>query len=125
MDYLWNSFYHYYGGSGSGATQGPNGNCYYVSASPNMPYINGMNISNREVSAQDVLDDSGKENFESGVRNTYASTGTRAHMRKPLIRTWTTVGQDNISGIQIHMDIILIHRVIHPHSISMLKTNTG
>ncbi len=102
MDYLWNSFYHYYGGSGSGATQGPNGNCYYVSASPNMPYINGMNISNREVSAQDVLDDSGKENFESGVRNTYASTGTRAHMRKPLIRTWTTVGQDNISGTDTH-----------------------
>ena len=59
-----------------------------------MPYINGMNISNREVSAQGVLEDSGKENFESGVRNTYASTGTRAHMRKPLIRTWTTVGEN-------------------------------
>ena len=102
MDYLWNSFYHYYGGSGSGATQGPNGNCYYVSASPNMPYINGMNISNREVSAQGVLEDSGKENFESGVRNTYASTGTRAHMRKPLIRTWTTVGENNILGTNPH-----------------------
>ncbi|MDE7124432.1 MAG: hypothetical protein K2N83_02935, partial [Eubacterium sp.] len=102
MDYLWNSFYHYYGGSSSGATQGPNSNCYYVSASPNMPYINGMNISNREVSSQNVLDDSGKENFESGIRNTYASTGTRAHMRKPFVRTWTTIGEENLIGTNPH-----------------------
>ena len=102
MDYLWNSYYHYYHHGGRGSDVGPNGNMYYVSASPNMPYINGMNISNREVSAQGVLDDSGKASFESGIRNTYASTGTRAHMRKPLIRTWTTVGESNIIGTNPH-----------------------
>ncbi len=98
MDYIWNSYFYRW----SSADSGPNGNMYYVNGSPNMPYINGMNISNREVSSQGVLADSGRDTFASGIRNTYASTGTRAYIRKPLIRTWTTVGQNNLDGKNAH-----------------------
>ncbi|MDE6723164.1 MAG: hypothetical protein K2J55_03095, partial [Eubacterium sp.] len=96
MDYLWNSYF--YPGYNYSGYDGPIGNLRFVNGSPNMPYINGMNISNREVSAQGVLGDSGKDNFADGKHLTFASTGSRAHMRKPLIRTWTTVGKDNIDG---------------------------
>lgn len=92
MDYMWNSYYYAYGVGNDGRT-------YFLNGSPNTPYINGMNISNREVSSQNNVDDAGgKEKFASGKRNTYASTGTRAHMRKPVMRTWTTVGNNNIEG---------------------------
>ncbi len=76
-------------------------NILFFNGSPNTAYINGMNISNNEVSAQGKISDStsgDRSEFSTGIRNTYASTGTRAHMRKPLIRTWTTVGENNIGG---------------------------
>ncbi|MDE6111187.1 MAG: hypothetical protein K2F65_04635, partial [Eubacterium sp.] len=98
MDYIWNSYFYDYYSSNYNFHTGTNGNMFYLNGSPNMPYINGMNVSNREVSAQGVLSNTGKDNFSSGKRSTFASTGTRAHMRKPLIRTWTTVGKDNIAG---------------------------
>ncbi|MDE5996082.1 MAG: hypothetical protein K2G56_04115, partial [Eubacterium sp.] len=96
MDYIWHSYY-YYSNTNSGNGDS-NINFRFINGSPNMPYINGMNISNREVSAQGEIFDSGKDNFSSGNRSTFASTGSRAHMRKPFIRTWTTVGKDNIDG---------------------------
>ncbi len=96
MDYMWNSYCY-------GSYIGNDERTYFLNGSPNTPYINGMNISNREVSSQNNVDDAGgKEKFSSGKRNTYASTGTRAHMRKPVIRTWTTVGNNNISGNDIN-----------------------
>lgn len=91
MDYLWSSYF------SNNSSYSPDGR-QYINGSPNMPYINGMNISNREVSAQNAEDATGKEKFSSGKRSTYASTGTRAHMRKPLVRTWTTIGEEHLEG---------------------------
>ncbi len=96
MDWLWN-IYQPRSNGGQICAQ-----AYAVNGSPNLPYINGMNISNREVSAQDVLFDSGKENFASGDRSTWASTGSRAHMRKPFLRVWTTIGATDRSGKNIN-----------------------
>ena len=58
----------------------------------------GFAIGSASLTALALLDVEERKVFSSGVRNTYASTGTRAHMRKPMIRTWTTVGEDNING---------------------------
>ena len=98
MDFMWNTYYVH-------DDHHRDSNYYFLNGSPNTPYINGMNITNREVSSQGKDADSAasasvedRKVFSSGVRNTYASTGTRAHMRKPMIRTWTTVGEDNING---------------------------
>ena len=71
----------------------------YNNGSPNMPYINGFNIQNSEVSIDtDVngvtISGNQKAYYGSGNTSTYAATGTRTHMRKPLIRTWTTMGDD-------------------------------
>ncbi len=96
MDWLWN-IYQPRSNGGQICAQ-----AYAVNGSPNLPYINGMNISNREVSAQDVLFDSGRENFASGARSTWASTGSRAHMRKSLLRVWTTIGETDRSGKHIN-----------------------
>ena len=90
MDYLWDGY--------------DNANTVdlvtnYNNGSPNMPYINGFNIQNSEVSIDTDVNGvtvSGnlKAYYGSGKTSTYAATGTRAHMRKPFIRTWTTMGDD-------------------------------
>lgn len=99
MDFMWNVYYVH---THSGSEQCIDGSKYFWNGSPNTPYINGMNITNREVSTQGVTEDSvptdNRQAFSNGVRNTYANTGTRAHMRKPMIRTWTTIGEDNVAG---------------------------
>lgn len=99
MDYLWDG-YNYYMGDGA---------ILYNTGSINTPYINGFNIQNNEVfvdsdvnginsvktsSGQDTNGDSLYSYYSSGNTTTYASTGTRAQMRKPMLRTWTTMGDD-------------------------------
>ncbi len=102
MDYLYNPcFLDFHKSTYWGADYHVNTNTFFWNGSPNMPYINGMNISNNEVSKQGIISDSVEDDrsaFSKGKRDTYASTGTRAHMRKPLVRTWTTVGENNING---------------------------
>lgn len=69
---------------------------YYRNGAPNMPYINGMNISNKEVTLNGrngTVVTNKLDSYRTGKRTTAASTGTRAKMRKPMIRTWTTVGK--------------------------------
>ncbi len=92
MDYLWDG-YGSYGNYGLDATTA------YNSGSPNTPYINGFNIQNNEVMINEningkVVSGDLKDYYGSGKIDVYASTGTRAKKRKPLIRTWTTLGND-------------------------------
>lgn len=112
MDWLWNSYLYDW-------SMGNDSARYFVNGSPNTPYINGMNVSNREVSAQNTVEDAGgRESFSSGHRQTYASTGTRAHMRKPVIRTWTTVGNSNITGkdlSQYYVNTVGTYSKLHIH----------
>lgn len=89
MDYL----YHGYDNSSYGVNDG---NTYYMNGSPNMPYINGINISNKEVivnKGSGTAPAKTVESYHSGNRSTYAATGTRARMRKPMVRTWTSMGE--------------------------------
>lgn len=90
MDYLWDGYDNI--GAVDGATA-------YNSGSPNMPYINGFNIQNNEVFVNEnvngtVAAGNLHDYYAAGQTATYASTGTRAQMRKPMIRTWTTLGED-------------------------------
>ncbi|MFQ9922888.1 MAG: SdrD B-like domain-containing protein [Beduini sp.] len=90
MDYLWDGY---------DDANDPDLATNYNNGSPNMPYINGFNIQNSEVTVDtDIngieVNGNLKSYYGSGSTNTYAATGTRAHMRKPLIRTWTTMGDD-------------------------------
>ena len=62
-----------------------------------MPSVNGYNIQNKEV----VADGSGYrftsndsiDRYSSGTTMFYAETGTRAVLRKPLVRSWTTISE--------------------------------
>ena len=72
----------------------------YYNGSPNMPYVNGYNIQNNEVQVTDSdPEGSTTDNKYGGYAKAdrddlYAQTGTRAIMRKPLIRLWATSGDD-------------------------------
>ena len=97
MDYMW------YRGSGYGRSNSffTNSNYYYYNGSPNTPYIDGYNIQNQEVT---ISEEKGiytakatKNNADYSIARTidrYSQTGTRAVMRKPLLRQWTTTGDD-------------------------------
>lgn len=62
-----------------------------------MPSVNGYNIQNKEV----VADGSGYrftsndsiDRYSSGKTMFYAETGTRAVLRKPLVRSWATISE--------------------------------
>ena len=92
MDYLWSPLY-WYGYTGDGQL----GNLKYLASSPNMPSVNGYNIQNKEV----VADGSGYrftsndsiDRYSSGKTMFYAETGTRAVLRKPLVRSWATISE--------------------------------
>ena len=98
MDYMWyrgdgNSMSYYY----SSPT------FYYYNGSPNTPYVDGYNIQDQEVTISDGKAKPTKNNANYGKadsHNRYAQTGTRAVMRKPLLRQWTTVGND-ITGHEL------------------------
>lgn len=96
MDYMW------FRGDGNGASYYySNGTFYYYNGSPNTPYVDGYNIQNKEVT---ISEDNGiykatatNNNANYGKADSidrYSQTGTRAVMRKPLLRQWTTVGDD-------------------------------
>lgn len=97
MDYMW------YRGDGY-AWSGfyANSNFYYYNGSPNTPYVDGYNIQNQEVTvkkdANGVYQATATKNDadygEANRIDRYSQTGTRAVMRKPLLRQWTTVGDD-------------------------------
>ena len=93
MDYLWDGF------DNETYWDGLDTMTAYNSGSPNMPYINGFNIQNNEVFINkdvngEIVSGDMKAYYGSGKTDVYASTGTRAKKRKPLIRTWTTLGDD-------------------------------
>lgn len=87
MDYMWYDDYN---------------NVYrYTNGSPNTPYIDGYNIQNNEVQVtaetapMGTNTDNGYSAYaDADKNNLYAQTGTRAVMRKPLVRLWTTLGSD-------------------------------
>lgn len=88
MDYLYNSY-------DTASYRVNDAKTYYLNGSPNMPYINGINISNKEVAmsgGSGTAAVSSADSYRSGKRTTYAATGTRARMRKPMVRTWTSLG---------------------------------
>ncbi|SCH12423.1 Serine-aspartate repeat-containing protein D precursor [uncultured Ruminococcus sp.] len=89
MDYMW---YHYYN---------VNDNKYiYHVGSPNTPYIDGYNIQDNEVqlSGGDVMGTRTQNKYDNYTTadksDLYAQTGTRAVMRKPFVRLWSTAGDD-------------------------------
>lgn len=97
MDYLWNA----YNTTGSADLDGTMfGMSLYGSSTPNMPYINGVNIQNLEVNsassgAAKVMGT--RDRYAAGKNTDYAATGTRAQMRRPFIRTWATVGEPGVN----------------------------
>lgn len=94
MDYLYNGY-------DSGSYSVNDSKTYYLNGSPNLPYINGINISNKEVSVSKgsgTAPDTGADSYRKGNRKTYAATGTRARMRKPMVRTWTSLGDTPASN---------------------------
>ena len=76
MDYLYNGY-------DSGCHSVNDFKTYYLNGSPNLPYINGINISNKEVS----VSGSGTARIPvqiaivRGNRKTYAATGTGANAK--------------------------------------------
>ncbi len=89
MDYLW------YRGSYSGFVS--SGTYHYYNGSMNTPYINGYNIQNQEVTMVNGVATAVNNAYnykDASDSGRYAQTGTRAVMRKPVLRQWTTVGND-------------------------------
>ncbi len=74
-----------------------------LSGAPNMPYIDGFNIQNEEVlvdaDANGVVTNiTDVDSYRLDEVNSQASTGTRAMIRKPLVRVWNTLGEANAAG---------------------------
>ena len=76
-----------------------------TASSPNMPSVNGYTVLNNSVLGGDAL--AGKVADRASVRydsaskagqRLWAQTGTRAVMRKPMVRTWNTVGDNGVTG---------------------------
>ncbi len=96
MDYMW------FRGDGNGADYYyRNGTFYYYNGSPNTPYVDGYNIQNKEVTISEedgvykAMATNNNANYgKADSIDRYSQTGTRAVMRKPLLRQWTTVGDD-------------------------------
>ena len=97
MDYMW-----YRGDGNTSSYYFRHGTYYYYNGSMNMPYINGYNIQNQEVRIQEngqgfnigIPIENNYSYYLANNQDRYSQTGTRAVMRKPLLRQWTTVGDD-------------------------------
>lgn len=101
MDYMW------YRGDGYGWNGNffTNPNYYYYNGSPNTPYVDGYNIQNQEVTISEKkgiktakATNNDADYGDANCIDRYSQTGTRAVMRKPLLRQWTTTGKDDTTG---------------------------
>lgn len=101
MDYMW------YRGDGYGWNGNffTNPNYYYYNGSPNTPYVDGYNIQNQEVTISEKngiktakATNNDADYGDANCIERYSQTGTRAVMRKPLLRQWTTTGKDDTTG---------------------------
>lgn len=95
MDYVWSMNNIYTGATWDLAT-----------TSPNMPSVGGRTVQNNTVTAADSpmgakVTDRTTVGYDKANKNgtvVWAQTGTQAIMRKPLVRTWASLGENGVTG---------------------------